>query len=70
MMQAFYVGQYVDVSMWDSIWMYVGQYVDVNSVTVCGCNCVGQYGCMWDSMWMYVGQYMDIYGTACGCKYV
>lgn len=37
MMQAFYVGQYVDVSMWDSIWMYVGQYVDVS---------------LWDSMWM------------------
>ena len=24
MMQAFYVGQYVDVSMWGSIWMHVG----------------------------------------------
>ena len=29
-----YVGKYVDVSMWGSVWMYVGKYVDVNSDSV------------------------------------
>ena len=54
MMQAFYVGQYVDVSIWGSVWMYVGQYVDVS---------------MWGSVWMYVGQYVDVCGAVCGCMW-